>query len=322
MKFYALFIGTIILSACGNLNKTTQEVNTTSTTYTFSEESIIAHIDYLASDELAGRDIGTEGIDLAATYLSNQFESYGIKPFFNHYRDSFKIQENNAYNVVGFLEGTDVKLKEEIFVIGAHYDHIGFKGQGITSEDSIANGANDNASGVSAVLELAQYFALNPPKRSVLFVLFSAEEVGLLGSKHLAKRFKDSDQPLYAVFNIEMVGVPLQKQNYSAYMTGYKISSFAKRFNHYAGNKALGYFPKAAEFDLFRRSDNYPFYTELNIPAQTICTFDFTNFDYYHHVKDERSTIDIAHMKSLITELSVGLSGLLNEKESSIKFTK
>lgn len=319
MKNYILFIGFITFTSCGIISETNKTNTTDTGNYAFTEKAILEHIQYLASDELTGRDIGTVGIDKAATYLSKEFESYGVKPFFESFRDSFLVEKQSAYNVVGYLEGTDENLKKEIFVIGAHYDHIGFKGQGITAEDSIANGANDNASGVSAVLELAKYFASNPPKRSVLFVLFSAEEVGLLGSKHLAKRFKDSSQPIYAVFNIEMVGVPLQKQDYSAYMTGYHMSSFADRFNHYADKKVLGYSPEAAEVQLFKRSDNYPFYTELNIPAQTICTFDFTNYPYYHHVKDETSYQDLKHMKSLITELSVGLSGLLNESESSIK---
>lgn len=310
----------ISLSACGNLNQNIQPTFSGEANYVFTEEAIHEHISYLASDELAGRDVGSKGIDLAASYLSEEFKSYGIQPFFTSYRDSFKNGDSYFYNVVAYLEGTDENLKEELFVVGAHYDHIGFNGEGKSAEDSIANGANDNASGVASVLELARFFALNPPKRSVMFVLFTAEEIGLLGSKHLAKRLKNMDQSIYAVFNIEMVGVPLVKQDYSAYFTGYKMSTFADRFNHYSGKKTLGFLPKAAEYNLFKRSDNHPFYTEFNVPSQTICTFDFTNFEYYHHVKDETQYIDLKHMKSLISELSLGLFGLLNESESSIKF--
>ncbi|PKR82109.1 peptidase M28 [Brumimicrobium salinarum] len=319
MKKHFLFIGILSLAACANINQTSQNKSHDEVKHITTEASIKNHVAYLASDELTGRDTGTEGINKAATYFSNEFKNYGVKPFFANYRDSFKVKSKHAYNVVGFLEGTDEKLKEDIFIIGAHYDHIGFKGAGKSMKDSIANGANDNASGVATVLELAKYFAAHPPKRSVMFVLFSAEEIGLLGSKHLAKRFKEDKQDIYAVFNIEMVGVPLKNVDYSAFLTGYKMSTMADRFNHYSGKNVLGFSPEAAKMELFKRSDNYPFYTELNIPSQTICTFDFTNYEYYHHVKDETQHQDFTHMNYLITDLSFGLSGLLNETESSIK---
>lgn len=319
MKKHFLFIGILSLTACANLNQTPQSKTVDEVRHITTEAAIKSHVSYLASDELTGRDIGTEGINKAAAYLSDEFESYGVKPFFSSYRDSFKIESKYGYNVVGYLEGTDDRLKDDVFIIGAHYDHIGFSDRGKSAQDSIANGANDNASGVATVLELAKYFADHPPKRSVLFVLFSAEEIGLLGAAHLAKRFKSMNQPIYAVFSIEMVGVPLKNVDYSAFLTGFKMSTMADRFNHYSGKKVLGFSREAAKMSLFKRSDNYPFYTELNIPSQTICTFNFTNYDYYHHVKDETEYQDFTHMNNLITELSICLSGLLNEEESSIQ---
>lgn len=319
MKKHFLFIGILSLAACSNFNQTSLRETIFELENISTEASIKNHVSYLASDELTGRATGSEGINKAAIYISDEFKSYGIKPFFSSYRDSFKVGSKHAYNVVGFLEGTDEKLKEDIFIIGAHYDHIGFNGAGKSMLDSIANGANDNASGVATVLELAKYFAAHPPKRSVMFVLFSAEEIGMLGSKHLAKRFKGDDQDIYVVFNIEMVGVPMKKADYSAYLTGFSMSTLAERFNHYSDKKVLGFSREAAKIALFKRSDNYPFYTELNIPSQTICTFDFTNYEYYHHVKDETQYQDFTHMNKLITELSIGLSGLLNEEKSSIQ---
>lgn len=322
MKKHFLLFGILGLTACANLNQTTKSNHVDEFPQITSEASIKSHIDYLASDELTGRDTGTEGINKAATYISDEFESYGVKPFFSSYRDSFKIEAKHAYNVVGFLEGTDDDLKDDVFIIGAHYDHIGFKGIGKSEKDTIANGANDNASGVATVLELAKYFAANPPKRSVLFVLFSAEEIGLLGSKHLAQRFKKMNQPIYTVFNIEMVGVPMKNADYSAFLTGFSMSTLAERFNHYSGKKVLGLSTEAEKIGLFKRSDNYPFFTELNIPSQTICTFDFTNYEYYHHVKDETQYQDFTHMNRLISELSLGLKGLLNEEKSSVQLIK
>ncbi len=149
-------------------------------------------------------------------------------------------------------------LKDEVVIIGAHYDHVG-QGEPVDG-DIIANGANDNASGTTAVLELAKYFANNPPKRSMLFTLFSAEEMGLVGAKELAKELKDEELDLYTMFNIEMIGVPMEGRDYMAYVTGYEISNLAEKFNEYAGGKILGFLPQAKEYSLFRRSDNYPFF--------------------------------------------------------------
>ena len=105
-------------------------------------------------------------------------------------------------------------------MLGAHYDHIGVETQSkrIVDNDSIANGANDNAAGSVAVLEMAKYFANKETKRSLMFVLFSAEEMGLLGSKHLAKRLKEEKAPVYFMLNFEMIGVPLPHQDYLAYL--------------------------------------------------------------------------------------------------------
>ncbi|MGM0635200.1 MAG: M28 family metallopeptidase [Bacteroidota bacterium] len=274
----------------------------------------------LASDEFQGRDTGTKGIELAASYIENQFRKNEIAPFYKTYRDSFQVKNKSAYNIVAQIEGTDPALKDEKIIIGAHYDHIGFETE--IDNDSIANGANDNASGTVATLSLAKYFAKNPPKRTLVFALFSAEELGLLGSKHLAKRMKAENQEIYLMFNIEMVGVPMENTNYQAYFTGFNKSNFGEVFNEYAGQEVLGFFEKANEFQLFQRSDNYPFYEEFGIPAQTACTFDFSNYPYYHHVKDEAQFLDFEHMSKLIESFINGIEGIANSKEREIKWNE
>ncbi|WP_231928729.1 M28 family peptidase [Formosa sp. Hel1_31_208] len=84
-------------------------------------------------------------------------KTFGVKPYYDTYRDNFKVGEMDAFNVVGFIEGTDTTLKNEVIVLGAHYDHIGYAKA--IENDSIANGANDNAAGTSAVMAIAKYFA-------------------------------------------------------------------------------------------------------------------------------------------------------------------
>lgn len=288
----------------------------TDTAYTRS--SVKNNMEYLASDELKGRATGTEGIEKAAMHIEDAFQKASLKPYFETYRDSFRVRDRSGYNLVGLLEGNDPELKKEYIIIGAHYDHIGY-GKPVEG-DSIANGANDNAAGTVAVLELARILSmLSENKRSLLFVLFSAEEMGLQGAKHLAKRMKSEDIKIYTMVNFEMIGVPMKDRNYLAYLTGYDRSNLAQKFNLYSGNGVLGYLPQAQEYNLFQRSDNYPFYQELNIPAHTISTFDFTNYDYYHHVFDETQRMDYSHMAKLIHKVVPGLLTMTNTAEQEIE---
>ncbi|WP_276165567.1 M28 family metallopeptidase [Zobellia alginiliquefaciens] len=282
-------------------------------------EQVGVMMNFLASDDLQGRDTGSEGIDKAATYIEDIFSKNNVKPYFDSYRDKLSNYDQPAFNVVGVVEGNDASLKDEFIIVGAHYDHIGLIAE--ENGDKIANGANDNAAGTTTVLELARYFGKeNTNKRSILFVLFSAEEKGLLGSKHLAQKLKEQNFNLYTMINYEMVGVPLVAKNYLAYLTGYEASNMAEVINSYASEKFAGFLPKAKEFNLFKRSDNYPFHEAFNVPSQTLCTFDFTNFDHYHKVGDEVSEMDFGHMANLINKSIPVLEGIANSSTKEIKY--
>lgn len=281
--------------------------------------SVEATINFLAADELEGRDTGTLGIETAAQFIEARFERAGVQPYFNTYRDQFKVGDKDAYNVVGVLEGKDALLKKEVVLIGAHYDHIGY-GRKNLAQDSIANGANDNASGTAAVLALADHFAkAKNNKRTLVFALFAAEEKGLLGSRHLATTLKNGEIDLYTMFNIEMIGVPMADKDHLVYLTGFKTSNLAEKFNIYSGEKIIGFLPKAQEFNLFKRSDNYPFSEAFKVPAQTISSFDFTNFDHYHGVDDEAALMDIDHMERVINAIIPGLEKMVNTPDKEIK---
>jgi hypothetical protein len=275
---------------------------------------------FLTSDKLQGRDTGSGGIAMAADYIQNIFEENSIAPYFTSYRDTLEnYNDGVAYNVVGFLPGTDDKLKNEFVIIGAHYDHIGLISGG--GDDSIANGANDNASGTTTVLELAKHFSkLKENKRSIIFALFTAEEKGLLGSKHLASRLKAENIDLYAMLNFEMVGVPMVDKDHSLYLTGYELSNLAAVSNSYAHKNLVGFLPKAKEFNLFRRSDNASFHDEFNVPSQTYSSFDFTNFGEYHKVGDEASLMDYNFMSTVVNESIPMLEGIINAPIKEVKY--
>ena len=273
---------------------------------------------YLASDALEGRQTGTVGLEKAAVYIESVFKSNKIKPYFETYRDSFNVDGLIGYNVIGFIEGHDEDLKNEFVILGAHYDHIG-KIKAING-DSIANGANDDASGTVAVLEWAKYFSkAKNNKRSILFTLYDAEEMGLKGSGHLADKLKVEDLNLYTMINFEMIGVPRAGGEIRSYITGYELSNIAKKLNSYVGKELVGFLPQAKQYNLFRRSDNYPFYNAFKIPAHAISTFDFTNFDYYHHVDDEADRMDFEHMTNFINLMIPALEGMINAPTQEIQ---
>lgn len=303
-----LFILRILIS-CAQPSPPEEKVN-----ITLSTEQLKADLYYLSSDKLEGRDTGSEGIALAAEYIKERFKTIGLAPYGSSYFDSLLVNNQNAYNVVGVLPGKG-ELSNEIVIIGAHYDHIGIMEN--NKNDQIANGANDNASGSIAVLSIAEELAKqNNNQRTVYFVLFTAEEQGLLGSKHLAKRMKNENKTIYAMINFEMIGVPMQR-DYLTYLTGYKKSNMADFFNSHHSN-ATGRLKKAKQFMLFMRSDNYPFYETFGIPAQTFSTFDFKNYDHYHDVNDEAELMDIDHIARVIQTLLPGIIDLTHTNDLTL----
>lgn len=288
--------------------------------YKVEESEVSDFLKYLSSDELEGRETGTKGIEKAAVFLEDFFKKNHVKPYFATYRDTLTNFTSPAYNIVGVLEGTDPVLKNEYVVLSAHYDHIGIEKK--QQPDVINNGANDDASGVTAVAQMAKYFSKTKSnKRSILFVFFAGEEKGLLGSKSMVEKLKAKNFNLYTQLNIEMIGVPM-KRDYLAYITGFDKSNMAQKINEYTGKKTIGFLPKEAEYELFYRSDNYSFYEAFKKPCQSISTFDFENFDFYHHVSDEFKVMDIPHMTSFIQEFLPAVTKIASTPTEEIVMNK
>ncbi|MEM7381970.1 MAG: M28 family peptidase [Bacteroidota bacterium] len=306
-------------SGSGTSNSAAKSSKTKLTSKPFTDTTRIGGImNFLASDDLKGRDSGSEGLEKAAEFIEGIFEQNNVMPYFETYKDTLSNFTKTTFNVVGLLEGNDPELKKEFIVIGAHYDHIGIIRP--VNGDAIANGANDNASGTTTVLELARYFGNKKSnKRSLVFALFSAEEKGLLGSKHLAKKLKEEDLNLYTMINFEMTGVPMRGKSFFIFITGFDKSNMAEIRNGYAGEKLIGFLPKSKEFDLFKRSDNYPFYEQFGVPSHTFCTFDFSNFVHYHGVGDEVSALDLDHMAKVVNKMIPVVEGITNAPTQEIK---
>jgi Zn-dependent M28 family amino/carboxypeptidase len=184
-------------------------------------EAIKPHISYLADDKLQGREPGTKGEKLAIKYISQQFKSYGLKPMGTKgYTQPFAYKTKktphdtvangipkNGSNVIGFLDNGAAKT----IVIGGHFDHLGFREHSSSLDKNkklIHNGADDNASGTAGVLALASYYANNGiiEKSNFLFMCYSAEEDGLIGSKYFTNNPTIDLSKISAMINMDMIG--------------------------------------------------------------------------------------------------------------------
>ena len=198
-----------------------------------TETELKEHIVFLTSEKNAGRYPGGKQNKRVVKYLKKAFKEIGLKSFSNAYKQPFKaslrvekeIGEKptaSTWNVVGYIEGNDPVLKNEYIVLGAHYDHLGLGGPSSKSDkkNTIHYGADDNASGTSALLEIAEKIASQKQqlKRSVLFIAFGAEEQGLLGSKYFVENPLIPLSNIKLMINMDMVGRMNDKKH--VYMGG------------------------------------------------------------------------------------------------------
>jgi len=181
----------------------------------FSEKRMMNSIKYLASEEMKGRGLGTPELDQAAEYIAQQFEKAGLQAlkgsYFQKFSHTFKDKGEMALqNVIGIIPGTDPKLKNETVVISAHYDHLGLGWPDVRkgNEGKIHYGADDNASGVATIIELARSMAKTvKPKRTIVFLACTAEEAGLIGSQFYVEHSKDYfSGHIFANINIDTDG--------------------------------------------------------------------------------------------------------------------
>jgi hypothetical protein len=280
-----------------------------------NESTVKKHIYTLANDSMQGRKAGTEGIEKAAKYIEGQFKKIGLKYFNNNsFRQTFNYknkrsrnqEELKLFNVIGFLEGNE--KKDEIVVISAHYDHLGMKSTG--SGDLIFNGANDNATGVAAVLALAEYFkSKNNNSRSILFIAFTAEEMGLVGSNYFGKTI--SPESIVAGINIEMIGKESPFGPNTAWLTGFQRSNFGKIIQKNLSSSEFKIYPDPfLSYRLFFRSDNASF-ARLGIPAHTFSTSPMDKDLDYHKVTDEASTLNMKTITQTIKAIAIGTKSII-----------
>lgn len=223
---------------------------------------------------------------------------------------SANIDSTPLANVVGVIPGNRA---DEIVIFSGHYDHVGVR-EGMEG-DNIFNGANDDASGTTGVIELARYFKQQgTPERTLMFVAFTAEESGGYGSRYFSERV-DPDE-IVAMFNLEMIGKPATSGPNTAWITGYDRSSFGEILSKAVEGTVYEFYADPyPEQNLFFRSDNATL-ARLGVPAHSISTTPIDVDPDYHRASDEVETLDLDHMTNTIRAIALAAKAIISGGET------
>jgi membrane-associated protease RseP (regulator of RpoE activity) len=253
-------------------------------------DELKSHVAFLADDQREGREAGSSGNREAAEYLAQYLAEIQLTPagidggFFQPFDPNYR-------NILALIQGSDPELRREFILVGAHYDHVGYgtKANSLGQVGLIHNGADDNASGVSGVLELAQAFTLlpQPTKRSILFVLWDAEEKGLFGSKHWLEHPTIPRERLDFAVNLDMIG-RLRDDRLTVFgtRTGYGLRRLVSEQNEGIGLR-LDF-----SWSMIANADHYSFFQE-GVPTLFVHT---GTHDQYHRPEDDVERINAPGM--------------------------
>jgi hypothetical protein len=220
------------------------------------------------------------------------------------------VKAESLSNVTGKISG---KRANEIILFSGHYDHLGVRG---TEGDTIYNGANDDASGVTAMITLAKYFKESglSPERTIVFVAFTAEESGGFGSRYFSEQMNSDN--IMAMFNIEMIGKGAKEGPNTAWITGFEKSTLGELLQQaVAGTEYTFYADPYPTQNLFYRSDNATL-ARLGVPAHTISTTQIDIDKDYHQASDEVSTLDMAHMTNTIRAIAKAADKMISGEQT------
>lgn len=286
---------------------------------------LLDDVRFLSDDRLQGRMTGSPGADSAAAYLARRFSEVGLQPAAGGWFQNFTVGRDApaarpaqagariGRNVVGILPGRDPVLRNQTVILAAHYDHLGLGGFGSLDQDStgsVHNGADDNASGAAGLIQVAARLATSPPARTVVFIAFSGEELGLVGSAYYVK------EPIYplsgtlAMVNLDMIG-RLRNGRLIIYgaRSAKEFPALLDSLNWYAG------FDLKAQGDGYGPSDQSSFYA-----AKRPVLHLFTDLhEDYHRTTDDWQKVNYDGLKR-VADFTLGLVTALANRRKPLTF--
>jgi hypothetical protein len=285
--------------------------------------AIEAKVRALAADSFLGRFTGSDGGDRAASWIARQLAAAEIEPagtdgflqwmplawrinsagrtprLIRSFGDLSQVpreSRDSAANVVGVIRGSDPLYRHQAVLLAAHYDHLGVRRHRL-SNDSIYNGADDNASGVVAMLEIGKALAKGPPlRRTVVFLYTTGEEVGLLGAKWYVDHPSVPLDSTVAMLGLDMIGRPdsIAGGMGVAWLTGFERSTLGELLT----SEGISIVPDPRpSLRFFERSDNIVF-AQKGVPSHTLSSFSLHSD--YHQPSDEAGCIDYDHMVEVV----------------------
>lgn len=310
-----LYLSALLLTACGGerLDQTTQEF-------------LQLHVSWLADDAREGRLAGTTAEAESANYIENEFLQYGLRPagdddtYIQMFRltgpmaSAMEVDNSLSRNVVGMVPGTE--HRDRFVVVGAHFDGQGSGGiisMDHDGEPAIHNSADDNASGTAGLLWLARQFANDPPKSSVLFIAFSGEELGLLGSRHFAREMDIPTDSVTAMINLDMIG-RLSDGELTIFGTG-TSSGWDELLTgiHYSDSLSVRTAPSGSG-----ASDHTSFY-EVGIP---VLHYYSGTHEQYHTPDDTEDLINYDGMAWILEHAQEVIRNTASMEAGSLPFTR
>jgi Zn-dependent M28 family amino/carboxypeptidase len=283
------------------------------------DNRVRGEMEFLASDALQGRGSGTHDELVAAVYIASELRQVGIAPlgddggYIQNVSGEFEFhgqgkKQWTTRNVIGVIRGRDSRLKQQVILITAHLDHIGI-GKAVDG-DQIYNGADDDASGCIAVLELARALAKGkPPRRSVMFVFFGSEETGGQGDHYFLEHSPVPLNNVVANLEFEMIGRadPAVEPD-QLWLTAFDRTNLGPELARHGARLVADPHP---EQNFFRRSDNFAL-ARHGIVAQTISSYGLHKD--YHQPSDDIAHIDFPHMEQVIRLIVAPVKWLANSE--------
>ena len=293
----------------------------TKTAAAVTEQSIRKYMEALAGDDMRGRGSATADELAAAKYIAAQLRSLRIEPAGDNgdYLQTVKFTRRGrgapadaagvdmtTTNVLGIIRGSDPKFAKETILLSAHLDHLGLRAN--LPGDNIFNGADDDASGVTAVLELAQALADGPkPKRTIVFALFGSEEIGGYGARYFQDHPPVPIETFVANLEFEMIARPDSAvAPHTLWLTGYERSNLGPELARHGARLVADPHP---EEHFFQRSDNYVL-ARKGIIAHTVSSYGLHSD--YHRPSDDLAHVDFKHMTDAIASMVEPVRWLIN----------
>ncbi|WP_333660834.1 M28 family peptidase [Chishuiella changwenlii] len=282
----------------------------------YSKKTQLKYIEELSSDNMKGRGFGTEESRLSAELIAKTFKKNNLKPCVG---DSFLIEfEHNGkkgQNVCGIKQGKS----KDIYAFGAHYDHIGYDDKG---DDKIFNGADDNASGTSTVMALSDYFKDKKTEKTLMYMAFDAEEIGLVGSKKLVENeaFSHYLSDMKVMLNLEMLGTLSAFGEGKVYMTGSDRSDLMALMNSNTKTTFKVESDPYLKQQLFFRSDNVNFVNK-GVVSHSLSTVNMENQHHYHQKNDELDVIKIDNLSIIAQGIGYSIEEMMKQNQQP-KYSK